>query len=268
MKTLLPLLSTFIFGLCGFTQGAPQPNIILFLADDLGYGDLRCYGHPIIETPNLDAFAKQGVRLTQCYAASAVCSPSRSALLTGRTLDLRDRGYFKQALVTTKGVTLEPVFGKLTGIAVLQIAYPARSESGALKFVLLASLNLDNLVKQFMSENPQARFEIVLTDNKGKALVGQPSERWKHRIGQSIAFSGWKNKFALLAFDKINSIRVIDERNILVDTVLVSDGKQIEGIDGASLEILQRDFAINSRLRPLPSGCGVWCPPWWHGPLR
>ena len=90
------------------------------------------------------------------------------SLLTGRTLDLRDRGYFRQALVTTKGVTLEPVFGKLTGIAVLQIAYPVRSESGAIKFVLLASLNLDNLVKQFMSENPQAKFEIVLTDNAGQ----------------------------------------------------------------------------------------------------
>lgn len=64
---------------------AAQPNIIVFLADDLGYGDLGCYGHAIIKTPNLDAFAKQGARLTQCYAASAVCSPSRSALLTGRT---------------------------------------------------------------------------------------------------------------------------------------------------------------------------------------
>jgi arylsulfatase A len=64
---------------------AKTPNIILFLADDLGYGDLGCYGHPVIKTPHLDAFAKQGVRLTQCYAASAVCSPSRSALLTGRT---------------------------------------------------------------------------------------------------------------------------------------------------------------------------------------
>jgi arylsulfatase A len=62
-----------------------QPNIVIFLADDLGYGDLGCYGHEIIKTPNLDAFAKQGVRLTQCYAASAVCSPSRSAILTGRT---------------------------------------------------------------------------------------------------------------------------------------------------------------------------------------
>lgn len=67
------------------TSLAAQPNFILFLADDLGYGDLGCFGHPIIKTPNLDAFAKQGVRLTHCYAASAVCSPSRSALLTGRT---------------------------------------------------------------------------------------------------------------------------------------------------------------------------------------
>ena len=76
-----------ILALCGTltTSRAAQPNLILFLADDLGWGDLACFGHPIIKTPNLDAFAKQGVRLTQCYAASAVCSPSRSALLTGRT---------------------------------------------------------------------------------------------------------------------------------------------------------------------------------------
>lgn len=65
--------------------GADKPNIIVFLADDLGHGDLGCQGHPRIESPNLDAFAKQGVRLTTCYSASAVCSPSRSAILTGRT---------------------------------------------------------------------------------------------------------------------------------------------------------------------------------------
>jgi arylsulfatase A len=65
--------------------GAKSPNVILFLADDLGYGDLACYGHSVIKTPNLDQLAKEGVRLTQCYSASAVCSPSRSALLTGRT---------------------------------------------------------------------------------------------------------------------------------------------------------------------------------------
>lgn len=83
MRSLVTLLSSCL--LLAAPLHAAQPNLVLFLADDLGYGDLGCYGHPVIQTPNLDAFAKQGVRLKQCYAASAVCSPSRSALLTGRT---------------------------------------------------------------------------------------------------------------------------------------------------------------------------------------
>jgi arylsulfatase A len=84
MKVLPFVLALFGAALPGF-GAASQPNIILFLADDLGYGDLGCYGNPLIKTPHLDAFAKQGMKLTNCYAASAVCSPSRSALLTGRT---------------------------------------------------------------------------------------------------------------------------------------------------------------------------------------
>jgi arylsulfatase A len=74
-----------VFGFTSAASAADTPNVVVFLADDLGYSDLGCYGHPRIKTPNLDAFAKEGVRLTQCYAASAVCSPSRSAILTGRT---------------------------------------------------------------------------------------------------------------------------------------------------------------------------------------
>jgi arylsulfatase A len=62
----------------------PPPNIVLMLADDLGYGDLRSYGGPDIRTPHLDRLAERGARFTQAYAAFPVCSPSRAALLTGR----------------------------------------------------------------------------------------------------------------------------------------------------------------------------------------
>lgn len=61
-----------------------KPNIIIFLTDDLGYGDLGCYGNPIIKTPAIDKFASEGVLLTDCHSAGTVCSPSRAGLLTGR----------------------------------------------------------------------------------------------------------------------------------------------------------------------------------------
>ena len=59
-------------------------NIVLILADDLGYGDLGCFGSPDIRTPNIDRLARGGMRLTHHYACSPVCSPSRAGLLTGR----------------------------------------------------------------------------------------------------------------------------------------------------------------------------------------
>ena len=67
----------------GFAASRP-PNFIIILADDLGYGDLGCYGHPAIRTPNLDRMAAEGMRFTDFYSAAEVCTPSRAALLTGR----------------------------------------------------------------------------------------------------------------------------------------------------------------------------------------
>jgi arylsulfatase A-like enzyme len=64
--------------------GRPLPDIIIILADDLGWGDLSSYGNRLIRTPNIDALARDGVRMTEFYSASPVCSPSRAALLTGR----------------------------------------------------------------------------------------------------------------------------------------------------------------------------------------
>lgn len=70
-----------------FSEDAPafiRPNIVFILADDLGYGDLGCYGQTKIHTPNIDRLAAEGIRLTQHYSGNAVCAPSRCVLMTGR----------------------------------------------------------------------------------------------------------------------------------------------------------------------------------------
>jgi arylsulfatase A len=82
---LIGLLAVISQCVGGLSCAADNPNIIVFLTDDLGWGDVGCYGHPRIQTPHLDKFATEGLRLTQCYSACSVCSPSRSAILTGRT---------------------------------------------------------------------------------------------------------------------------------------------------------------------------------------
>src|SRR5687768_5679563 len=60
-----------------------RPNIVVIMADDLGYGDLGCYGQTKIKTPNIDRLAAEGMRFTQCYAGGPASAPSRVALLTG-----------------------------------------------------------------------------------------------------------------------------------------------------------------------------------------
>src|SRR6476660_8631783 len=61
-----------------------RPNIVFILADDLGWGDLSCYGRPDYRTPNIDQLALQGTRFTDAYSASAVCTPTRCAYITGQ----------------------------------------------------------------------------------------------------------------------------------------------------------------------------------------
>ena len=80
----------FLAGLCvlfssTISSADQKSNIVLLLADDMGYGDLGCYGSPIVQSPNLDKLASQGIRLEQCYAASPNCSPARVGMLTGRS---------------------------------------------------------------------------------------------------------------------------------------------------------------------------------------
>jgi signal transduction histidine kinase len=104
------------------------------------------------------------------------------SLRTGRELDLRDRRYFQQASRGPADVALEPVFGRLTNIGVLQIAYAVRAASGELRFVLLASLNLE----KFVQDRAVRGVEILVIDSEGTVLAGAPSDHPARKKGASI----------------------------------------------------------------------------------
>lgn len=87
-RRIVLLLSVCLAGVLPgscFLKADERPNFVVILCDDLGYGDLACFGHPQIKTARLDQLAKEGVRLTSFYSAAPVCSPSRVGLLTGRS---------------------------------------------------------------------------------------------------------------------------------------------------------------------------------------
>src|SRR5215471_21418992 len=88
---ILRLLSLFLsltlsFFMVALTTRAAErpPNILIIVADDLGYGELTCQGNPQIPTPQIDSLARNGVRFTSGYVSGPYCSPTRAALMTGR----------------------------------------------------------------------------------------------------------------------------------------------------------------------------------------
>lgn len=93
------LLATSILCACGPPEGASEalpPNIVLVMADDMGWGQTGYYGHPVLETPNLDAMAAAGMRFDRFYAGAPNCSPTRATVMTGRTNDrtgVQNHGY-------------------------------------------------------------------------------------------------------------------------------------------------------------------------------
>jgi PAS domain S-box-containing protein len=96
------------------------------------------------------------------------------SLRTGRKLNLTDRRYFQDALNAGSPLAVEPAFGRLTGIAVLQVAYAARRETGEPKFVLLASLNLEKTMQSHSQALPRRNAVIALVDGKGTVLTWHP----------------------------------------------------------------------------------------------
>ncbi|MEW4487182.1 arylsulfatase [Thalassoglobus sp. JC818] len=84
LKFILTVFGLQLFITIGLLQAADRPNIIYIMTDDLGYGDLGCYGQEVIETPNIDRLASQGMRFTDHYSGHTVCRPSRLVLWTGQ----------------------------------------------------------------------------------------------------------------------------------------------------------------------------------------
>ncbi len=107
------------------------------------------------------------------------------SLRSGRELDLRDRAYFKAALAATDGVVMEPTFGRLTGVAVLQVAHPVRSAQGELQFVLLASLNLQRLLDH--EQLAVVGAQLLLLSDKGIVLARSRSAGTGDAAGSSMA---------------------------------------------------------------------------------
>ncbi|MCA9172411.1 MAG: sulfatase-like hydrolase/transferase, partial [Planctomycetales bacterium] len=85
-RLFLSLGVTLCLTLYVSTPASARPNVIYLLADDLGYGELGCYGQTQIQTPHIDQLAREGMRFTQHYAGAPVCAPSRCVLMTGKHL--------------------------------------------------------------------------------------------------------------------------------------------------------------------------------------
>ncbi len=122
------LLCTLIFGRASTAMGDEPalPNIVVIFADDLGYGDLSCYGSEKISTPNIDRLASQGMRFTDAHSAASLCSPSRYGLLTGTCpwrLHKRGNGYRLKPGQTTIGSFLQDAGYRSAAIGKWHLGY-------------------------------------------------------------------------------------------------------------------------------------------------
>ncbi len=107
-RNLIPLLTASVACLPSVAEAQRQmPNIIYIMCDDMGYGDLGCYGQPYIRTPHIDRMAAEGMRFTQAYAGSPVSAPSRACLMTGQhaghTLVRGNKEYWREAATVMYG---------------------------------------------------------------------------------------------------------------------------------------------------------------------
>ena len=100
MKRIEIYIGLSVFALSAKSQvKESRPNVIYIIMDDLGYGDIGCYGSEKIETPNIDRLYKDGISFTQHYTGSPVSAPARCVLMTGMHLDMRKSGLMMKWLI-------------------------------------------------------------------------------------------------------------------------------------------------------------------------
>lgn len=144
----------------------------------LHYGLSRARDFDKPERRTCSAFLGEVLRAHPQYTGILSINPDGNlfcdSLNTDRKLNLTDRGYFKAAMTSDNPVAVEPTFGRLTGIAVIQVAYAARDAAGKPRFVLLASINLEKVIVSRVKTLPLKDTVIALVDGKGTVLAWQP----------------------------------------------------------------------------------------------
>ena len=200
MKQINNFIFLFIISLFSCEQSIDneRPNIILIMTDDQGWGQTGYYDHPVLQTPNLDAMAKNGLRFDRFYAGAPVCSPTRASVLTGRTNDrtgVLDHGYALRKQEKTIAVALKNEgyatghFGKWhlnglrgPGVPVLKEDSHSPGEFGFDHWLTVTNFfDIDPL----MSENGSF---IDLKGNSSDIIIGKALEFIKEKSNQNLPF--------------------------------------------------------------------------------
>ena len=200
MKQINNFIFLFIISLFSCEQSIDneRPNIILIMTDDQGWGQTGYYDHPVLQTPNLDAMVKNGLRFDRFYAGAPVCSPTRASVLTGRTNDrtgVLDHGYALRKQEKTISVALKNEgyatghFGKwhLNGLRGPGVPVLKEDSHSPGKFGFDHWLTVTNFfdIDPLMSENGSF---IDLKGNSSDIIVGKALEFIKEKSNQNLPF--------------------------------------------------------------------------------
>ena len=200
MKPINYFICLFILSLFSCTENVDDesPNIILIMTDDQGWGQTSYYDHPVLETPNLDAMAENGLRFERFYAAAPVCSPTRASILTGRTNDrtgVMDHGYALRKQEKTIAVALQKAgyatghFGKwhLNGLRGPGVPILKDDSHSPGKFGFDHWLTVTNFfdIDPLMSENGSFK---DLKGNSSEIIVKKALEFIKEKTSQNLPF--------------------------------------------------------------------------------